>query len=97
MYNQFWNSLRFQYLKLAKRTNKAGIDWSKTTLDSFYIDSGSSGGRDFAHVNIIIKYNNKRKYHYGALFLYMDGKWYLMDELKMFGLVVEKKKRKKRK
>lgn len=97
MYNSFWNRLRLQYTKLMLKTDKAGIDWAKTVLDSFHIDTGAAGGNDYAYIHWVIKYNNKRKYHYSALFLKMQDKWFLMDELKFEGIIVEKKKKKKKK
>lgn len=97
MYNQIWNTLRIQFTKMMLKSKKAGIEWTKTKLDSFFIDTGISGNSQYAYVNWIVKYNNKRKYHYKALFLFMEGDWYLMDELKFVGLVVEKKKKKKKK
>lgn len=97
MYNQVWNGLRYQHTKMMVKSKKAGIDWNKTVLDSFYIDSGISGTVQYAYVNWFVKYNNKRKYHYRALFLCINHNWYIMDELKFIGLVVEKKKKKKKK
>ncbi len=97
MYNSFWNRLRLQFTKLIKKADKAGIDWEKTTLDSFYIDTGGIGKNEFAYVHWVVKYNNKRKYSISALYLKMKNKWYLMDELKFEGLIVEKKKKKGKK
>lgn len=97
MYNNFWNRLRIQYTKMINKAYKAGIEWDKTSLDSFKIDTGNSGGNEFAYVHWIIRYNNKRRYHFSALFLKMRNKWYLMDELKFVGLVPEPKKKKKKK
>lgn len=97
MYNQVWNRLRLKHSKMMLKSKKAGIDWNKTTLDSFVIDTGVSGTVQYAYLNWFVKYNNKRKYHYKALFLCINNKWYLMDELKFIGLVVEKKKKKKKK
>jgi hypothetical protein len=97
VYNGIWNNLRIQYTKLMNKTTKAGVEWSKTKLDSFYIDTGGIGGNEYAYVHWIINYNNKRKYHYSGLFLKMNDKWFLMDELKFVGLVVNKKKKKKKK
>jgi hypothetical protein len=97
VYNTLWNRLRIQYTKLMNKSTKAGIEWSKTALDSFYIDTGGIGANEYAYVHWIIKYNNKRRYHYSALFLKMNDKWFLMDELKFEGIVIEKKKKKKKK
>lgn len=97
MYNSFWNGLRFDFLKLQNKTQKAGVDWEKTVLDSFFIDTGYAGGPEYAYVHWIVKYNKKRKYHYSALFIKMKDKWFLLDELKFVGMVVEKKKKKKKK
>jgi hypothetical protein len=98
MYNRWWNGLRIQHAKMSRKVYKAGIDWTKTTLDSFYIDSGGGNGMaEFAYVHWVIKYNNKRKYLIRALYLKMDDKWFIMDELKFVGLIVEKKKKKKKK
>lgn len=97
VYNGIYNSLRIQYMRLMNKSAKAGIEWSKTTLDSFYIDTGGVGGNEYAYIHWIIKYNNKRRYHYSGLYLKMNDKWFLMDELKFVGLVVEKKKKKKKK
>ena len=94
MYNNFWNRLKLQFYKLIKKTDKAGIDWQKTTLDSFYIDSGMAGANPFAYVHWVIKYNGKKKYHISALFLQMHAYWFLMDELSFVGLVVDKKSKK---
>ncbi len=97
MYNRWWNGLRLQYTKLIRKAWKAGIDWKKTTLDSIHIDTGGQGGNEYAYVQWIIKYNNKKKYLIKGLYLKMDGKWFMMDELKFMGVIVEKKKKKKTK
>jgi hypothetical protein len=94
MYNNFWNSLRVQYVKFGKKSDKAGIEWAKTTLDSFWIDTGGIGYNEYAYVHWIVKYDGKRKYHLSGLFLSMKNKWYLMDELNFVGLVVQKKRKK---
>jgi hypothetical protein len=97
MYNRWWNGLRIQYTKLINKAYKAKIDWKKTRLDSFYIDTGGQGGNEYAYVHWIIQYNNKKKYLMSALFLKMGDKWFMMDELKYEGVIVEKKKKKKKK
>jgi len=97
VYNSIYNRLRIQYAKLMNKSAKAGIEWSKTTLDSFSIDTSGIGGTEYAYIHWIIKYNNKRRYHYSGLFIKMQDKWFLMDELKFVGIVVEKKKKKKKK
>jgi hypothetical protein len=94
MYNNFWNRIKLQFYKLIKKTDKAGIDWQKTSLDSFYIDSGVAGGNGYVYVHWIVKYNGKKKHHVSALFLQMHEYWFLMDELRYGGVVVEKKKKK---
>jgi hypothetical protein len=97
MYNRWWNGLRFQYTKMIRKVWKSKVDWKKTTLDSFYIDTGGQGGNEFAYVYWIIKHNNKKKYLIKALYLKMSDKWFLMDELKFMGVIIEKKKKKKKK
>ncbi len=96
-YNRFWNRLRIQFNKAIKKAYKAKIDWGKTTLDSFHIDSGGQGSNEFAYVSWIIKHNQKKKHLFMALFLKMGDKWFIMDELKYMGVIVEKKKKKKKK
>jgi hypothetical protein len=96
MYNSFWNKLRFQHFKLNKKTLKAGVDWDKTTLDSFYIDTGTSSDITYAYIHWIIKYKAKKKYNYSALFINVKDKWFILGELKYDGMVVEKKKKKKK-
>lgn len=98
MYNRWWNGLRIQFTKMTRKVYKANIDWTKTTLDSFYIDSGGGNGTpEFAYVHWVIKHKGKKKYLIRALYLKMDEKWFMMDELKFMGVVVEKKKKKKKK
>ena len=94
MYNNFWNSLRIQYVKFGKKSDKAGIEWAKTKLDSFWIDTGGIGYNEYAYLHWIVKFDGKRKYHLSALYLKMKNKWYLMDELTFVGLVVQKKRKK---
>ncbi|MEZ4803985.1 MAG: hypothetical protein R2852_00460 [Bacteroidia bacterium] len=97
MYNNFWNNLRLQYYKIHKKTRKAGIDWAKTTLDSFSLDTGGIGSHEYVYLHLIIKHKERKRYILSALFLKMEDKWFLMDELKYEGILVDKKKRKKRK
>lgn len=97
MYNSFWNRLRIQYTRLQKKLYKAGVEWDKTNLDSFYIDTGGTGANEFVYIHWILKTNKKKKYHISALYLKMKGKWFLMDELKYEGMIVEKKKKPKKK
>lgn len=96
MYNSFWNRLRLQFNKMHKKAYKAGIEWEDTKLDSFHIDSGGENGQGFAYVQWIVKHKGRKRYIISALYLNMQGKWYLMDELKFVGLLPEKKKKKKK-
>lgn len=97
MYNRWWNGLRMQYTRMINKAYKAKIDWKKTTLDSFYLDTGGQGGNEFVYVYWIIQHNKKKKYLISALYLKMGNKWFMMDELKFVGVIVEKKKKKKKK
>jgi hypothetical protein len=94
MYNMYWNSLRLKYTKVINKMWKSGVEWKQTSLDSFYLDSGGMDGDQFVYMYWVIRYKKKR-HLVGAVFVKMSGKWYLMDELKYYGLVVEKKKKKK--
>jgi hypothetical protein len=96
-YNRWWNGLKLQYTKMIKKAWKANIDWKKTTLDSFYIDTGGQGGNEFAYVHWVVKHKNRKKYLIRALYLKMGEKWFMMDELKFMGVIVEKKKKKVKK
>lgn len=97
MYNSFWNKLRIQFLKVQKKAGKAGIEWRETTLDSFYIDSGGESSIPYAYIHWVVKFKGKKKYLIRGLFINMNDKWFLMDELKFVGLIPEKKKKKVKK
>lgn len=97
MYNNFWNSMYIQFYKALRKSDKAGLDLDFTRLDSFYIDTGYSDNLPYAYVNIIVKYKAKRRYQYSALFLQMKDKWFIIGDIKFVGLVVDKKKAKKKK
>lgn len=95
MYNSFWNGIRIDHIKMMKKTSKANIIWGKTHLDSFYMDTGHDGSLMYARVTWVIGFN-KKKFMVTALCLNMKGKWFLVDELKYKGFIVEPKKKKKK-
>jgi hypothetical protein len=94
MYNVYWNSLRVKYTKVINKMWKSGVEWKQAKLDSFYIDSGGMDGSTFVYLNWVIRYK-KKQHLVRAVFIKMNKKWFMMDELKYEGIVVEKKKKKK--
>lgn len=95
MYNSFWNALRIDHIKMMKKTSKANVFWSKTHLDSTHIDTGYDGSLMYARVSWIVGFN-KKKFVVTAFVLQMKGKWFLVDDLKYRGFIVEPKKKKKK-
>lgn len=95
-YNTLWRTLMYKYIKINRKTEKVGIKWEKTSLDSFTIDTAESGDMEYAYIHWFIKYNERRVHHFSAFFLHLGNKWFLLEELNYHGIVITNKKKKQK-